>query len=53
MWQAYRAGKRAAWLPAEDWEARLREPLDTVRSRLNIPAPEQYRAVLAALPVAA
>jgi len=53
MWQAYRAGKRAAWLPAEDWEARLREPLDTVRSRLNIPAPEQYRAVLAALPIAA
>ena len=53
MWQAYRAGKRAAWLPAEDWEARLREPLDTVRSRLNIPAPEQYSAVLAALPVAA
>lgn len=53
MWQAYRAGKRAVWLPTEDWESRLCEPLDAVRVALNIPAPERYQTVRASLPAAA
>ena len=53
MWQAYRAGKRASWLPAEDWESRLEQPLEAVRKELGIAPPERYRAVLEALPAAA
>ena len=36
MWQAYRAGKRASWLPAEDWESRLGQPLEAVRKELEL-----------------
>ena len=53
MWQAYRAGKRASWLPAEDWESRLGQPLEAVRKELGITPPERYREVLEALPAAA
>lgn len=38
--QGFRAGMRAAWLPAVDWEALLSLPLDEVRRRLQVePAP--------------
>lgn len=43
MWQAYRAGKRAAWLPQQDWEALLPEPLSRVRQQLNINPPDKYQ----------
>ncbi|MFM7736713.1 MAG: Coq4 family protein, partial [Alphaproteobacteria bacterium] len=36
MRDAYRRGKRAAWLPGEDWEELLRLPLETVRRRLDL-----------------
>lgn len=45
MWQGYRAGKRASWLPEQDWEALLAEPLDVVRQQLNIPPPERYQTI--------
>jgi ubiquinone biosynthesis protein COQ4 len=36
----FRRGGRAAWLPAQDWEALLAQPLDEVRRQLRIePAP--------------
>lgn len=44
-WQAYLAGRRAQWLPGENWEATLREPLDTVRTRLRIAPPLRYQEV--------
>ncbi len=44
--RAYRAGKRAAWLPGQDWEALLERPIDQVRADLNIPAPEAYFALV-------
>lgn len=52
MWQAYKAGKRAAWLPQQDWEALLSQPLDEVHRQLHIPAPEIYREVIDAYQLA-
>jgi ubiquinone biosynthesis protein COQ4 len=45
VWQAYRNGKAARWLPALDYEALFEEPLETVRARLNIRPADIYRAV--------
>lgn len=42
VWKAYQDGKRAAWLPAQDWEMLLQQPIDDVRISLGIPKPEQY-----------
>lgn len=45
IWEAYRNGKKAAWLPGVDWEAMLKLPLEEVRRRLNIQTPEIYKSV--------
>ncbi len=45
VWQAYRNGKAAAWLPGQDFVAMLSEPLDAARARLNIARPTLYDAV--------
>jgi ubiquinone biosynthesis protein COQ4 len=45
VWQAYRNGRRAAWLPGEDFVAILNEPLDAARARLNIARPTLYDAI--------
>ncbi|MCZ6503221.1 MAG: Coq4 family protein [Gammaproteobacteria bacterium] len=45
MWQAYRAGKKAAWLPEQDWESLLQHPIEEVRQRLNIKPPVKYQEV--------
>ena len=42
IWQGYRAGQRATWLPGQDWEALLRRPLEEVRALLGIRAPLVY-----------
>ena len=45
--EGYRRGKRAAWLPAQDWEWLLTQPLAAVRERLGLgdpPAYEQQRS---------
>lgn len=51
VWRAvlrgFNDGRRSAWLPGEDWEARLKQPLDTVRAELHIGAPTPYEAVWA------
>ena len=44
-WAAYQDGKRAAWLPAQDWENLLSQPIDEVRRALSISKPEDYRAL--------
>ncbi|MFT3764133.1 MAG: Coq4 family protein [Minicystis sp.] len=41
----YRRGRRAAWLPSQDWESLLGEPLDVVRARLGLGAPPVYTPV--------
>jgi ubiquinone biosynthesis protein COQ4 len=43
--QAFGRGRRAAWLPAADWEALLERPLDEVRRELGVGEPPQYRPV--------
>lgn len=40
--EAYRNGKKAAWLPATDWEAMLDKPLAQVRGELGIVSPATY-----------
>lgn len=45
VWQAYRNGAKAAWLPGEDYIALLSEPLEQARARLNIAKPLAYLAV--------
>lgn len=45
VWQAYRNGKAARWLPALDYEALFEQPLETVRARLNIRPADIYQAV--------
>ena len=45
VWQAYRNGAKAAWLPGEDYVRLLAEPLSAARTRLNIKRPETYEAV--------
>jgi len=46
-WQAYRDGRRAAWLPAVLWEDLLDRPLAEVREALRIAAPTRYRSLRA------
>lgn len=39
LWRAFRRGRRAAWLPAADWEALLEMPLTEARALLGMAAP--------------
>jgi ubiquinone biosynthesis protein COQ4 len=41
----FRRGKKAAWLPAQEWETMLALPLDEVRARLSIEAPPVYTEI--------
>lgn len=43
--QAWRNGKRARWLPAEDYERLFAEPLESARARLGIGRPTVYEGV--------
>lgn len=44
VWQAYRAGRKAAWLPGQDWEQLLTQPYADVHAALNITEPSHYLA---------
>jgi ubiquinone biosynthesis protein COQ4 len=44
----WRRGRRAAWLPAADWEGLLPLPLDEVRARLGVEVAPRYEAVRSA-----
>jgi ubiquinone biosynthesis protein COQ4 len=39
---AWRTGRRAAWLPAADWERLLARPLEAVRAELGVTQPTVY-----------
>lgn len=43
--QAWVNGRRAAWLPALDYESLMAEPLDAVRGRLKIRRPTLYERI--------
>jgi ubiquinone biosynthesis protein COQ4 len=38
----FRRGRRAAWLPDQEWETMLAEPVAAVRARLGVGAPPAY-----------
>ena len=44
--RAYRDGRRAAWLPQQDWETLLHDPITSVRERLKISSPTLYHSCL-------
>lgn len=48
MLDGLRRGRRARWLPAEDWEARLAQPLEAVREELGLGEPPRYVALRSA-----
>lgn len=50
--EGYRAGKRAAWLHGEDYEALLAEPIASARKRLGITEPVKYKIAQARLQAA-
>jgi ubiquinone biosynthesis protein COQ4 len=43
--QAWRRGRRAAWLPGLDYEALLAQPLETARAELGLSGPTLYDQV--------
>jgi len=42
IWQGFRRGLRARWLPAQEWEQLLALPLEEVRERLAVGRPPAY-----------
>ena len=44
--EAWRNGKKARWLPCQDFEALLPRPLEDIRRELDIADPVAYRAVM-------
>ena len=47
IWQGFRSGLHASWLPGEDWEAMLELPIEEVRRQLAIRPPTAYWEVAA------
>jgi ubiquinone biosynthesis protein COQ4 len=45
VWQAWRNGTKAKWLPEQDYERLFAEPLDQARARLNIARPTTYESI--------
>ncbi len=45
IWEGYRRGRAAAWLPGCDYEALLAEPLDAVRARLGLTPPVVFDSI--------
>jgi ubiquinone biosynthesis protein COQ4 len=45
IWQGYTRGKAAQWLPGEDYERLMSEPLEAARRRLNITPATIYDAI--------
>jgi len=43
--EAWQHGGQAAWLPGQDWEALLAQPLEQVRGLLGIRAPTRFQAI--------
>lgn len=43
MWQAFKMGRAAAWLPGQHWEELLVRPLQEVRDHLGVTQPDKYQ----------
>ena len=49
VYEAYRQGRRAAWVIGADWENLLSQPVDSVRAQFRVSAPTYYPRVLPSL----
>jgi ubiquinone biosynthesis protein COQ4 len=47
IWEAWRHGRKAAWLPGLDWEALLSRQLDEIRPELGVRTPVVYQRIVA------
>jgi ubiquinone biosynthesis protein COQ4 len=49
VFEGYRHGRRAGWLPGADWEALLAQPVEAIRAQFGVKPPIYYRTILATL----
>jgi ubiquinone biosynthesis protein COQ4 len=49
VFEGYRHGRSAGWLPGADWEALLAQPVEAIRAQFAVKPPTYYRKVLAAV----
>ena len=49
VFEGYRHGRSAGWLPGADWEALLARPVETIRAQFAVKPPTCYRTIVAAL----
>ncbi len=45
IWEGYQRGRKAAWLPGEDYERLLAEPIEAARARLNLAPAKLYDSI--------
>ena len=49
VFEGYRHGRSAGWLPGADWEALLAQPVEAIRAQFAVKSPTYYRTILAAV----
>jgi len=49
VFEGYRHGRSAGWLPGADWEALLAEPVGTIRAQFRVKPPTDYQRILTAM----
>ena len=49
VFEGYRHGRSAGWLPGADWEALVAQPVDAIRAQFAVKPPTYYRTILAAV----
>ena len=49
VFEGYRHGRSAGWLPGADWEALLTQPVEAIRTRFAVKPASCYHAILAAM----
>src|SRR5215831_3622445 len=49
VFEGYRHGRCAGWLPGADWESLLAEPVGTIRAQFRVKPPTDYQRILTAM----
>jgi ubiquinone biosynthesis protein COQ4 len=49
VFEGYRHGRRAGWLPGADWEALLAQPVEAIRAQFAVKPPSYYQTIMAAV----
>jgi ubiquinone biosynthesis protein COQ4 len=49
VFEGYRHGRSAGWLPGADWEALLTQPVEAIRTRFAVKPATYYEAIMAAV----